>query len=300
MPNTQPVFYIPPGTKLVVVSDLFAEDYVGGAELTLEAILAKCPVKYFKLHSGRVTPELVEAGKDCHWLLVNYSGMSKDSVVSVATACRYSIIECDYKYCVFRSSHLHKLQTGNDCDCHTTDPGRFVQGLFKRADVVHFMSDGQRQEYFRLFPKMATWPEGKMRVQGSTFSDQTLNSLQTLHRTRGKQQDTWAVMSGGTWIKNQEATEQYCKDKGLKYDLVGGLKPEEFLQKLALHKGLVFHPLGFDTAPRLTMEAKVIGLDLDLNDNVQHKDEPWFAGGRENCYSSLEDRAERFWNHVTL
>jgi len=246
---------------------------------------------------------MIETNKNKLWLLGNVSQMNKDSLVTLATSVKYSMLECDYLYCVFRSSHLHKLQTKKDCDCHATDPGRFVQGLFKRSAGVHFMSEGQRQEYLRLFPKMKSWPEGKLRVQGSTFSDDTLDTLEALHRGREAGipvKEAWAVMSGGTWIKNQQATEEYCKKNNIPYELVGGLKPEMFLQELSKHKGLVFHPAGFDTAPRLTMEAKVMGLELDLNDNVQHKDEAWFAGTREDCLKDLRGRAERFWDNVNF
>lgn len=298
----QPVFYVPKETKLIVVSDFFVEDLVGGAELTLQAILDKCPVKYFKVRSAQVTSDLVEAGKDLHWLLVNFTGMSRQCVIELATSgAKFSIIECDYKYCKFRSSHLHKLQTGKDCDCHATDHGRFIQGLFKRSQGVHFMSEGQKQEYLRLFPKMKEWPEGKLRVQGSTFSEERLDWIEFCHKLRNNDRvhedaaAPWAVLSGGSWIKNQQETEEYCKSKGLEYETIGGLEPKDFIMRLASHKGLVFHPKGFDTNPRITIEAKLLGLELDLNVLVQQKDEPWFAGSREETLKHQRGLAEKFW-----
>jgi len=163
-------------------------DVVGGAELTLEAILGKCPRKFFKIRSAQLTPDLVEQGKSLPWLLVNFTGTSRESIVALATSgARFSIIECDYKYCIYRSSHLHKLQTEKDCDCHTQDSGRFTQGLFKRAEKVHFMSQGQMDEYKRLFPKMREWPEDKLVVQGSTFSDEDLDYLDRLGQSATNQ-----------------------------------------------------------------------------------------------------------------
>jgi hypothetical protein len=53
--------------------------------------------------------------------------------------------------------------------------------------------------------------------------------------------------------------------------------------------------MGFDTAPRLTIEAKLLGLKLDLNENVQHKNEPWFVGSVEEAHAHLGDLAEKFW-----
>ena len=50
--NGVPVeFIVPPGTQVVFVADMFVQDYPGGAEQTTEAIIRKCPVKSFKIHS---------------------------------------------------------------------------------------------------------------------------------------------------------------------------------------------------------------------------------------------------------
>ena len=58
--------------------------------------------------------------------------------------------------------------------------------------------------------------------------------------------------------------------------MVSDLKHKDLLRKLADSKGLIFFPKGFDTCPRITMEAKMLGCDLILNDYVQHKGEQWF------------------------
>ena len=60
----QPVFYIPNDVEFVIVSDMFAEDYAGGAELTLDGILQKASKPFLKLHSAWCTPKLVEAYRD--------------------------------------------------------------------------------------------------------------------------------------------------------------------------------------------------------------------------------------------
>lgn len=303
---------IPKDASVVVVADFFVEDLIGGAELTTEAILKKCPQKYCKVHSAAVTPSLVEANKDKHWILGNFAQLSRDSLISIAVDTKFSVIECDYKYCLYRSSHLHKLQTGNDCDCNKQDQGRFIQGLFKRAHKVHFMSQGQLDEYKRLFPKMKEWPEGKLRVQGSTFSDEDLEKLGELHdkkkigaitkglplhrSTEELRSKQWSYLTGASWIKNQEEIVSYCDKKRLNHrPLKSGQSRENFLVDLAMSKGLVFHPKGFDTNPRITIEAKLLGLDLDLNENVQQKDEPWFTGSREECLEHLKNLADNFW-----
>ena len=295
------LYEIPSETEYIFVSDFFASDLVGGCELTLEALYLACPGKTFKIRSQQLTTDLIKKGKDLKWILVNFTGVPKDMLVELATSgVSYSIVEADYKYCLYRSSHLHKLKTGNECDCNTTDVGRFIYGFFRRAKSVHFMSQGQLNEYFRLFPNMQAWPNGKLVVQGSTFLPETLDKLTGLFHATKQVTPVWAVLGGGSWIKNQVETETYCKKNKIAYELIGGLTPEEFLPVLSKFKGLVFHPMGFDTAPRLTIESKLLGLELDLNENVQHKNEKWFTGNREECLEHLKELPEKFWKDVLV
>lgn len=289
------IFYIPKKTDIIVVSDMFSEDYSGGAELTLEAILAKAPGRVYKLHSMSLTPELIEANKDKLWILGNFSQVSKENLIELVTSkVKYVIIECDYKYCSYRSSHLHKLQQGKDCDCHLREHGFFIRAFFQRAHKVFFMSVAQMQEYIRLFPQIKPH---NFCLQSSTFSDDTIVNFSELRAHRDPN-DKWAIVSGGSWIKAERETVEWCKNKGFPYELLGGLSPDNFLKKLSTMKGLVFRPAGYDTCPRLVIEAKMLGLELELNDLVQHRDESWFKSDIKTCENYLKTRARDFWNKI--
>jgi len=293
------IFYIPTKTKYIVISDLFAEDYSGGAELTLEALLEKSPGNVFKIHSRDVTPELIEKNKDKIWILGNYAGLSKESIIELVTsATRYFIVECDYKYCRYRSSHLHFLQENKECDCHKTKHGLFTRAFFSKAQKVFFMSSEQMNLYVSLFPSVGA---SNFSVLSSVFSDDTLEQIKSLRHQRAVNgNNTWAILSGGSWIKAEKDTIAWCESQNLHYELIGGLKPDKFLEKLATMHGLVFRPAGFDTCPRIVIEAKLLGLELKLNDNVQHKDELWFGSDIETCEKYLQTRAEVFWEQIIL
>jgi len=287
------VFYIPKDVDYIIVADMFAEDYTGGAELTLEAILSKCPGKVFKIHSSSVTPKLIEQNKDKHWVLGNFASMSHESLIElVVDNVKFSIIECDYKYCRHRSSHLHFLQEKVPCDCHKQKVGQFIRGLFQRAQHVFFMSAAQMQVYVDLFPQH---PPTNFHVQTSTFKDETLDKLAEFHKTRNNTTNTWAIMGGGSWIKAEQQTISWCQSQGLEYEVFGGMPHDEFLKKLSTYKGLVFRPEGLDTCPRLVIESKLMGLECKLNENVQHKDEEWYAGSVEQANEYLRTRGDIFW-----
>jgi hypothetical protein len=291
------VFYIPNNVDYIVVADMFAEDYNGGAELTLEAILDECPGKFFKLHAQMVSSSLIQANKNKHWIIGNFASLPKEFMIELALSrVNFSIIECDYKYCKYRSSHLHFLQEKQECNCDKNQSGIFIRSFFDRAQHVFFMSQKQKEVYEELFPAWLVI-KNNFKVLSSIFSKKTLTTIKDLRENK-KSNDKAIILSGGSWIKAQKETEEYCQQNNIKYELLGGLPPEDFIKKMAEYKSLIFHPAGFDTCPRLVIEAKLLRLELDLNDNVQHKDEEWFTGSIEDCERYLNGRAKFFWNTV--
>ena len=105
-------------------------------------------------------------------------------------------------------------------------------------------------------------------------------------------------MNSPSWIKNVDECVEYAKSNSLEYDLVWGLPYSELLEKLSLSKGLVFLPSGKDTCPRLVIEAKLLGCELVLNDNVQHKDESWFEN-TSKILNHLKTRPSFFWSEIS-
>lgn len=288
---------------LVFVSDFFVEHYHGGAELTMQALMDAKPSSdtIVKIQSHTLTPELVNRYKSATWVLVNYSGCSRESLIEIVNeVASYSIIECDYKVCAFRSEHLHEIKTGNKCDCAKRDyPGRFTKGLFRRAHKLFFMSEGQVKAYEQHFPQMSTWKD--IVVLGSVWSPKHLDLLEELRVTTPVKNNKWAVLGGASWIKNQ----RFCEDKltswRAPYDVIGGLPYEPFLEKLSQYHGLCFHPLGYDTCPRIVIEAKLMGLDLDLGNLVQHTQDKWWLETKDSTEAMqtyLRTRPSAFWKII--
>ena len=284
--------------SIVFVSDFFVEHYHGGAELTMQAIMDACPPGHevIKIQSHLLTPELVNKYDSSYWILVNFSGCSQESLIEIVVQeLDYSIIECDYKYCKYRSSHLHFLKENKQCDCQEQrHPGLFVRGLMRRAHKVFFMSQGHLDEYLRVFgPKFGNI--NNFVVQVSTWSQEHLDLLEKLSKTpkNGK----WAVLGGASWIKNQSFCEDKLRSDRIPYDVIGGLPYEQFLEKLSQYKGLCFHPLGFDTCPRIVIEARLMGLELDLGELVQHTKDTWWteAQSPEQLSAWLRFRPQSFW-----
>lgn len=299
-------FVVPPGTRVVFVGDMFVEDYQGGAELTTEAIILKAPHKVFKVHSGSLSIDMLKRYPDVYWVLANFTMCDVASLAyMIENNLKYSVLEYDYKYCMYRSEVMHLNQTKSPCDCPLRPHGNVVEKLYSGAQHVFWMSEKQKDHFLSRIPALLFVDEGKHVVLSSVFSDSTIDKLLELREVHSKTAGKlpvkiWGVQGSNNWIKGSQETVKWCTENKKPVKILSGLQPEEFLKQLAMCDGLVFHPLDFDTCPRVVIEAKVMGLDLELNDNVQHKDEPWFTGSIESTVEYLRARGKVFWDNIDV
>lgn len=267
---------IPAGTKVVVVSDMFVSDYVGGAELTTQALIDSSPFPIHKMHSRDVTLETLEKGKDLFWVFGNFTAMNLELIPTViGNQFKYAICEYDYKYCKYRSPQKHAEIEKTPCNCHNDNHGKLISAFFYAAKSIWWMSEKQRDRYFQMFPFLE---ERDNTVLSSVFDDKFFVRVKLLvDRYAGTERKKWIVLGSKSWIKGLDAAIQWCEHTGKEYDVVWDVSYEKMLEKLAQAEGFVYLPLGGDTCPRMTIEAKLLGCKLHMNDNVQHKDEEWFA-----------------------
>ena len=274
---------------IIFVSDMFVENYVGGAELTSEAIISDSLLPVNKVHSRFITKKIMQNNQDKFWIFGNFGDLSDDCIMYAIKNLNYSVLEYDYKYCVYRSSEKHIAATGG-CNCHLERRGKLVSVFYSKSKTTWFMSKKQRDIYCSKFPFL---DNDNSKVLSSVFSQDTLDLIESLDYS--KKNDKWIILNSESWVKGKPEALKYATDNNLHYELVWGLKHEELLQKLATSKGLIYVPPGGDTCPRLIIEAKLLNCELVLNENVQHKNEEWF-NTRESTLSYLRDRTRLFWS----
>ena len=262
-------------TEVIFVADLFVDQYSGGAELTTEALIKKCPVKYQKILAKDLNIEILEQGHEKHWIFGNFASMDQQLIPTIVANLSYSVLEYDYKFCKYRSMEKHKFAENNDCDCDNSQHGKLVSAFYYGAKSLYWMSEGQQKIYLEKFPFLA---EKHSTVLSSVFSDEFFVLLKQL-REKNKEENRkgWIVLGSNSWIKGAEQAENWCKSKKYEYEVVWNLSHKDLLEKLSLAEGFVYLPQGNDTCPRMVIEAKLLGCKLELNDYVQHKDEEWFA-----------------------
>lgn len=295
--GVKPAIEIPDNADIIFVSDMFVSDITGGAELTSEAIISASPYNVFKIHSSDLTNDNIQQGSEKYWIFGNFSGINTNLFPSIIGNLKYSVIEYDYKFCKYRSPEKHLAAENKQCDCHEQMHGKMVSAFFYAANSLWWMSENQMIRYHEMFPFLSNI---KNTVLSSVFDDAFFNLASELsEKYRDEKREKWLVVGSTSWIKGTEQAVDYCKTNNLDYELVQNLEYKDLLEKLSLSKGLVFLPNGADTCPRLVIEAKLLGCDLVLNENVQHANEEWFStSDAEKTLTYLYSARERFWDGI--
>ena len=280
--------------KLIFVADLFAEQYVGGAELTTDALMNKCATKYeiIKVRCEAVTQEFILNNKDEKFIICNFSSLSDKSKILLCKSCNYQIVEYDYKFCKYRSLEKHLAAEKKPCDCMEIDQGKINKIFYGYARKIWFMSEEQKNIFIANVP---TVKQEKCEVLSSIFSVGDLRFIDSIKDN--EKDENYLILNSNSWIKNTKGCVDYALRNNLNYKLIQGLPYHEVLIKMSTSKGLIFQPSGGDTCPRIVIEAKMLGCDIKLNDSVQHKNEQWFSN-QQSCYDYMSSRAQHFMENV--
>ncbi len=285
--------------QVIFVSDLFVDEYVGGAELTSEALITESPFNVMKLKAQDVTIDLLRQGIQKFWIFGNFSALNPQLIPSIIANLKYSILEYDYKYCRFRSPEKHLNITRVLCDCHEQINGKLISAFYHGAEGMWWMSEGQKAHYVNLFPFLL---EKSSIVLSSVFDKKTLGTIKALRegiKAAAVDRKTWIVLGSESWIKGYEAAKNWCIDNAKDIDTLFNVPYETTLTKMAAAEGFVYLPAGKDTCPRMVIEAKLLGCKLHINDDVQHKNEEWFATDDiESIEEYLYAAPGLFWNGI--
>jgi len=295
--STEKDIEIPSDSEIIFVADMFSLDYTGGAELTTDSLIDSSPFNVFRIHSKDLNLKILEKGFGKYWIFGNFSNMDMNLIPSIVSNLKYSILEYDYKYCRYRSPEKHLFSENKPCDCHNQIHGKLISALYHGSKSLWWMSEKQMEKYHTMFPFLS---DNDNTVLSSVFDERFFASVNLL---RKKYKDTerkgWVVLGSNSWIKGAQSAEAWCKKNNKEYRVVWNLPYGEVLDTLASSEGFVYLPLGADTCPRMVIEAKLLGCQLKLNENVQHKDELWFdTDDMLDTESYLYAARNRFWNGI--
>lgn len=277
--------------SIFFVSDFFVNKVAGGAELTSEAIIENSILPIHKIESSALSVDFIKSNKDKYWIFGNFSLVSKELLLYATQHLNYSVIEYDYKYCKYRSPQKHVFYEDN-CNCEEARDGKMVSIFLAKAKSLWYMSKEQKNFYEEKFP---FFRKQKSFVLSSVFNRETLQYIKDLDTN--KKSDEWLIINSSSWIKGVNVAREYASSNKIKTKTIHNLPYKKLLGEMAQAKGLIFLPPGMDTCPRVVIEAKLLGCELAINENVQHKEEEWFATNQK-IYDYLKSQPSFFWNEI--
>jgi hypothetical protein len=292
------------------IADLFTNEYQGGAELTTLALMESCPTpnSVWAAKCTEITEDSLQKlvneenvkNMKTHFVFGNFATLNPNMIPFIITNWEYSVIEYDYKFCEFRSMEKHEASVGKPCDCNEQIRGKIISQFYQKAKNVFFMSEKQRDVYKAQFPE---WDMSNTCILSSVFTKsewRMIEDARTLQRGVHRK-DMWAFFDSDSWIKGAMDSEEACWNKAPKHGVVGfkDFDKMSLLNLFSEMSGFAFHPAGGDTCPRIVVEAKLMDCPLDINENVQMRDESWFKDGTYATIKEyLQGRPAVFWDHV--
>ena len=138
---------IPVDCDIIFVADMFSKDYVGGDELTTDALIDSSPLNVLRIHSKDLTLKTLEKGFQKYWIFGNFSNMDMGLIPSIVSNLKYSILEYDYKYCRYRSPEKHMFSENTPCDCHNQMHGKLISAFYHGSKSLWWMSENQMEKY---------------------------------------------------------------------------------------------------------------------------------------------------------
>jgi hypothetical protein len=280
--------------EIVFACDFFIQDVIGGAELSTDALIKSSPYKTYQIRSNQLTKDLILKNKEKYWVFGNFANLDFKLIPSISENLKYQVLEYDYKLCKYRSIEKHEFFEKTTCNCHNTQLAKMIENFFGLAEKVWWMSKNQLEFQASKLPNLKQFNN---EVLSSVFDEKTLETISELRNKNSNRIGT-LVFDSDNWLKGTNESINWCKANNVEFNLIKNATYIDMLKTMRSHETLVYLPNAKDTCPRMVIEAKLLGCELVLNDNVQHRDESWFNESHDGMMTYLKNRTQIFWDSL--
>lgn len=296
-------------SKIIVLDDTCKSRF-GGTALTLTALCENLnDVEFLFIETAELNNDVFsKISKDSVWILGNVLNLNTESFRILNTIVmfrKFIKIEFDYGFCVYRCEQGFKHFTGMNTWEPWGEKGnpllRGMYDLYRRfAAKTFYMSKAQMDIHNKMLD-FSNVPTNKQAVLGSCFGVNHLVKMVAASQRKGHN-GAYAIIDGnGGWHSQAKGVKEavlHAKSNNLNFSIIKEKNYDVFLDVLSGFKGLIFLPQIHDACPRVTIEAKLMGLDLISNDNCQHSTEEWFSYKEEQLANYLLERPQFFRNET--
>jgi len=250
--------------NICFISDFFAEDLQGGAELVDAELIRFFEGKYNvkKIRTSNSKEIESSLSNDTYYIISNFIGLN-ESIKKTLKSYRYSIYEHDHKYLSSRDPTVFE-------DFRAPPESIINKEFYKNAENVFCQSKIQSE-----VAKKNLQLNNIINLGCSLWSDEEFKALETALET--VKTKPIAILKTENQIKGRFEAVQYCKQVSEPFESVGGLPYGDFLKELAQFEKFVFLPAVLESFSRLAIEARILSCQLITNNNLGCASEEWFS-----------------------
>ena len=269
--------------KIIYISDFFAEQIIGGAELNDKELIDILSSKYevLKINSHLVTEGFIEQNKDCFFIISNFINLDYDCREKLFNT-NYVIYEHDHKYVKGRNPGVFKD--------FVVDQSKIINFYFyKNANKVFCQS-----KFHKDIIQKNLQTDNIFNLSGNLWSVSDLELMRKLGKS--EKEEKASILDSSIHHKNTKGAILFCENKNLKYDLIKSSNYQDFLKMMAKNKKFVFLPRTPETLSRIVVEARMLGCSVVSNQLVGATYEEWFKLKGEELIDYLLQKRENIFN----
>lgn len=276
-------------------------DGLGGAALTHKAFIEACPHEWSFCQTKDVCAKSFD-GIDLVVLgnFFTFSQQNIEAFLSCAKGKKIVKIEYDFGYIAQRSP---VFRDGKTSEYWTYGDSYALKVLYD--NLKHFrtkfiyMSEAQKL----IHKGELGHKEEDLSVVTSCFTSKQLKILSELSRVRDESNHKWVVVNGkDDWqrhCKGFTESRDHCEANNLRYEILDfEADYNVFLNKLSRYEGIVFLSKNLDTAPRLIIEARWLGLKTVINKNTMFWNENWWKCSDWVMKKHIKEQPQKLWEII--
>ena len=268
--------------RIILISDFFIDDFVGGAALNDEEIFVTLNKHYDvqKIKSRYLYPGFIQENLDSFFIISNFFGIEPSLKHYIQENCKYILYCHDYKFVQHTNPALYPNFKVPSNELINID-------FHKKAAAIVCQTGFQKDIYDRNIGE----PEKTINFSGNLWSESHLNLLEKLGNDP-RPLDKCAVINSPYPQKGTKQSQEYCKQNNIPFDTIKDPDYESFLKFLSMYSSLAFHPSTPETCCRLVLEAKMLGLKVHTNELIGASYEPWYDRNGLSLINTMRSKKE--------
>ena len=286
--------------RILFVADKFDDEkrdevsrFPGGAELTDAAVIEVCPFEIKKIKFSDL--EISECIKYDITIIGNCKTATKEQLSYISSGKNYILFEHDMRICRYdgdfsraKKEPIHYFL--KRCIC----PHMNFKKLYRNSMGVIFLTHRQ----YDVYKKNPFFKIKKARfLESSAFGKSFFKRVEKF-RKKNIQKSGTVIFYSPHSFKGYKESREYCIKSGIDPLEISDITPDEVLEVFEKAEQFVYLPVGTEGAGRMPVEARFLGCEVIVNDNVGVSGEAWWNKSDPEAYEFVKDTPDRFWRIV--